>query len=197
MNQTIQNLAKAFVGESIARNRYSIYSKIARVEGYEQISAIFLKTAENERVHAKWFFTLIHEPNHAKNNNKNTIKAIDVGLSVPVTFGNTKENLKSAIEGEKYEYEELYPVFASVAEREGFGDLASRLRAIAKAEQHHAERYRKLLEQLEKGTLFKKDDEREWACRECGYVHVGKEPPAKCPSCDHAKGFYQLKCETY
>ena len=194
MNETIQNLAKAFVGESQARNRYSFYAKIAKEEGYVQISEIFLITAENEKEHAKWLFRLIKE---LKQKSGEELEAIKIDAEVPTTLGTTMENLKSAIEGEKYEYTDMYPGFAKVAQEEGFPEIAGRLRAIATSEEHHEERFKKLLEQLEAGTVFKKSEKVWWYCRECGYHFFGEEPPGKCPSCDHAKGYYQIKCEEY
>ena len=192
MKETIKNLVKAFIGESQARNRYSFYAKIAQKEGYEQIGAIFLDTAENEKTHAKRIFEHITELN--KNQGA---KKIQVEAEAPLTYGTTEENLQSAIEGENYEAEEMYPQFAETAEKESLPKIAGRLRAIAIAERHHQERYQKLLQEIKNKTIFKKQTETEWVCRECGYVHKGKEPPKKCPSCDHERSFYQIKCETY
>lgn len=194
MEKTIENLAKAFVGESQARNRYTFYSKIAKKEGFEQIAEIFLITAENEREHASWLFKLINE---LKKKSKKKIEEIKIEASVPTVLGSTTENLKAAIAGENYEYTKMYPEFADVAEKEGLKEIAERLRAIAVAEKHHEERYKKILKEVENGTIFKKEEEVWWVCRECGYVHFGKEPPERCPSCDHEKSFYQLKCENY
>ncbi|MFH8086218.1 MAG: ferritin family protein [Candidatus Aenigmatarchaeota archaeon] len=194
MKKTIENLAKAFVGECQARNRYTFYSKVAKKEGFEQIAEIFLITAENEREHASWLFKLINE---LKKKSKEKIEEIKVEASVPTTLGSTTENLKAAIAGENYEYTKMYPEFAEIAEKEGLKEIAKRLRAIAIAEKHHEERYKKILVEVEKGTVFKKEKEVWWVCRECGYVHFGKEPPERCPSCDHERSFYQLKCEEY
>lgn len=194
MKKTIENLAKAFVGESQARNRYTFYSKVAKKEGFEQIAEIFLITAENEREHASWLFKLINE---LKKKAKEKLEEIKIEASVPTTFGTTAENLKAAIKGENYEYTKMYPEFADVAEKEGFPEIAKRLRAIAIAEKHHEERYKKILKEVEAGTIFKKEKEVWWVCRECGYIHFGKEPPERCPSCDHEKSFYQIKCEEY
>jgi rubrerythrin len=194
MFKTIENLTKAFIGESQARNRYTIYSKTARNEGFEQISEIFLLTADNEREHAKWLFTLINE---LKKNSKEKLDEIKVEASAPTILGTTKENLKAAIAGENYEYTKMYPDFAGIAEKEGFPEIAKRIRSIAIAEKHHEERYKKILKEVEASTVFKKDKEVWWVCRECGYVHFGKQPPEECPSCGHAKSFYQLKCEEY
>ncbi len=187
--ETIKNLVKAFIGESQARNRYTFYSKIARKEGYEQIAEIFLITADNEKEHAKRLFEHIQE---LKKEDE-----IQVEAACPTVYGKTAENLKAAITGEHYEYTEMYPKFAKVAEKEGFKKIAARLRAIAIAEKHHEERYKKLLNEVEGKTVFKKTKEVEWVCRECGYVHKGKQAPPKCPSCDHEQSFYQVKCECY
>ncbi len=188
--KTLQNLAKAFIGESQARNRYDFYAKVAKKEGYEQISEIFSITAENEKTHAKRLFEHIQGL-------KSDDQDILVDSSAPTVYKNTVENLKSAIQGENHEHTHMYPDFANVAEKEGYSDIAIRLRSIAKAEEHHEQRFKKLLEQLEAQTIFKKDQEVEWTCRECGYTYKGTEPPEKCPSCDHPKAFYQLKCEQY
>ncbi|KYC53358.1 MAG: Rubrerythrin [Candidatus Methanofastidiosum methylothiophilum] len=193
MSKTIENLTKAFIGESMARNRYTIYSKIAQKEGYEQISELFLLTADNEREHAKWLFRLINDIKKGDGNPKE----IKVEAEAPLILGNTIENIKGAIEGENYEYTKMYPEFANVAEKEGFKDVADRLRAIAVAEKHHEERYKKLLKELEAGTLFKKKEKVVWVCRKCGYIHEGNEPPEKCPSCNHEKAYFERQCEVY
>lgn len=194
MKKTIENLAKAFIGESQARNRYGFYSKVAKKEGFEQIAEIFLITAENEREHASWLFKLINELKKKSNMNLDGIK---VEASVPTIFGTTAENLEVAIAGENYEYTKMYPEFANIAEKEGLSEIAQRLRAIAKAEEHHEERYKKLLGEVRAGTVFKKEKAIWWVCRECGYAHFGTEPPKECPSCGHSKSFYQVKCEEY
>lgn len=194
MKDTIKNLAKAFIGESQARNRYTFYAKVAKKEGFEQIAEIFLITAENEKEHASWLFRLMNE---LKKKSKGNFDEIKVEAAAPVVFGNTAKNLKAAIAGENYEYTKMYPEFADVAEKEGFPKIAKRLRAIAKAEEHHEERYKKLLKEVLAGTVFKKDKKVWWVCRECGYVHFGKQPPSRCPSCNHERSFYQIKCEEY
>lgn len=190
MNETLKNLAKAFIGESQARNRYAFFAKVAQKEGFEQIGEIFLLTAENEKIHAKRLFEHIQEF-------KEKPEELKVEASAPTVYGTTEENLKAAIAGENYEYTEMYPEFAAVADKEGFPKIAARMRATAVAEKHHEERYKKLLKEVEAGTVFKKQKETWWVCRECGYVHYGKQPPEKCPSCDHPKAFYQIKCEEY
>jgi rubrerythrin len=193
MNKTIQNLTKAFLGECQARNRYTFFASTARNEGFEQIAAIFLETADQEKTHAKELYKLINTLKEKEEIKEN----LKIESDVPIIFSTTKENIKSAIAGENHEYTSMYPEFADVAEEEGFNDIAKKLRAIAKAEQHHEERYKKILEHLENGTTFKRDEETIWVCRECGYMHVGKEAPEKCPSCDHPQAFYQVKCEEY
>ncbi|MCL4476342.1 MAG: rubrerythrin family protein [Nitrospirae bacterium] len=194
MQKTIENLTKAFIGESQARNRYTFYSKIAQKEGFDQISEIFLVTADNEREHAKWLFRLINE---LKKKSNEDLSEIIVEAAAPTVLGNTVENLKAAIAGEHYEYSKMYPEFADVAEKEGFSEIAKRLRAIAKAEEHHEERYRKLLKEVEGSTVFKKSRKVYWVCRKCGYIHEGEAPPEKCPSCDHELNYFQIKCEEY
>ena len=194
MKETIKNLTKAFVGESQARNRYTFYAKIARDEGYEQIAAIFMLTADQEKAHAKRLFEHINE---LKKQSDEDLSEIKVEAAAPTTYGITIENLKESIAGENFEYTKMYPEFADQAETDGFPEIAIRLRSIAKAEEHHEERYKKILAQLEAGTIFQKDKEVWWVCRECGYVHFGVNPPEKCPSCDHPRAFYEIKCEEY
>lgn len=194
MRKTLENLAKAFAGESQARNRYTFYAKIARTEGYEQLAANFDETANQEKEHASWLLKLMQE---LKKKIGGDLHELVVEAKVPTVRGTTIENLKSAAAGEKYEYTEMYPEFAKVADEEGMPEIAKRIRAIAVAESHHEERYLKFIAQLEAGTIFKKDKEVTWVCRECGYVHTGFEPPETCPSCGHSRGFYQVKCEEY
>jgi rubrerythrin len=194
MKKTVENLTKAFIGESQARNRYTFYARVAQKEGYEQICEIFTVTAENEKIHAKRLFEQINE---LKKKSKEKLDPILVEADAPTTYGTTIENLKAAIAGEHHEHSVMYPEFAGIAKNEGLPELAKRLLAIAKAEEHHEERYKKLLKELEDGTVFKKKKEIWWVCRECGYMHFGKEPPVKCPACDHPTAFYQVKCEEY
>ncbi|PKP54570.1 MAG: rubrerythrin family protein [Candidatus Altiarchaeales archaeon HGW-Altiarchaeales-3] len=185
-----ENLMAAFIGESQARNRYAMYAKIAQKEGYEQISELFLLTAENEREHAKWLYRMLG--NIGVDNEEITLT-----VSAPVISGNTAENLKYAIAGENHEYTTMYPDFADESEKEGYTDIAKRLRAIASAEKHHEERYIKLLCEVENETVFKKPEKVSWVCRKCGYVHEGCDPPEKCPSCDHPPNYFEIKCEKY
>ena len=192
MKNTIQNLAKAFVGESQARNRYAIYAKIAKKEGFEQISEIFLLTAENEREHAKWLFRLINE---LKKKSAENLDEIKIEAGVPTTLGDTAENLKAAIAGENFEQTQMYPEFAEIAEKEGLTEIAERLRSIAIAERHHEKRFRKLLAEVEGNSVFKKEEKVYWVCRKCGYLHEGVEAPEKCPSCDHPQSYFEVGCE--
>lgn len=194
MEETIKNLAKAFIGESQARNRYSFYAKTAQKEGLEQISELFLVTADNEREHAKWLFRLINELKKKSNEKLDEIK---VEAVTPTILESTTENLKAAIAGEHYENTEMYPSFAETADKEGLGEIAARLRAISRAEEHHEERYTKLLAEVEGKTVFRKEKKVSWLCRKCGFVHQGNEPPQKCPSCNHERNYFQLKCEEY
>ncbi len=183
---TEKNLLAAFAGESQARNRYTYFASAAKKEGYEQISAIFLETSENEKEHAKRFF-----------------KFLEGGMAeFTATFpagriGTTAENLKAAAEGENEEWTKLYPGFAKAAEEEGFKDVAEAFRSIAKVEVEHEQRYRKLLENVERGNVFKKDKSSIWKCRNCGYHHEGAEAPGLCPACLHPKGFFELLAENY
>ena len=184
--QTEKNLLTAFAGESQARNRYNYFASKAKKEGYVQISNIFAETADNEKEHAKRLFKFLEGGD----------ALVEAAFPAGV-IGTTAENLKAAIAGENYEHTEMYPGFADAAEKEGLPEIAARLRAIAKAEEHHEERYSKLLSEIEGKTLFKKDKKLQWVCRKCGYVHEGEEPPEECPSCSHPSSYFQLKCEEY
>ncbi len=181
--ETLKNLVKAFIGESMARNRYTFYAKVAKDEGYVFIQRVFLETAENEKEHAENLLKFIQQL-------RGDSEALVVEAEAPLVWGSTVDNLKTAIAGEHYENSEMYPKFAEIAEKEGYREIAERLKAIAKAEEHHEKRYRRLLEEIEKGTFFKRDKEVAWVCLECGYVHYGTEPPEKCPSCGHPKSYY-------
>lgn len=190
MERTLKNLAAAFAGESQARNRYTMYSKVAKKEGYEQIAGIFLETADQEREHASILFKLIQT---LKSGND----AIKIEAEVPTVYETTAENLQAAANGENYENQTMYPDFAKIAEEEGLPQIAAKLRMIGKAEEHHEERYLKLLEQVKAKTVFEKDEETFWVCRECGYMHFGKRPPETCPVCEHPAAYYQVKAEIY
>lgn len=194
MKKTMENLTKAFIGESQARNRYTFYAKIAKKEGYPQISDIFLKTAENEREHAKWLYRLINE---LIEESEETIESIFVEAEAPITLASTIDNIKAAIAGEHYENTEMYPEFARVADEEGYPEIAKRLRAISHAEEHHEDRYKKLLQVIETGTAFEKTKEVKWVCQKCGYTHTATKPPEKCPSCDHPTQYFEILCEDY
>lgn len=190
MSKTLENLSKAFAGESQARNRYTMFSKVAKKEGYEQIAAIFLETADQEREHASKLFEYINEI-------KEGINVVNVETSVPNIYSNTIDNLKSAIAGETDEFENMYPNFAQIAIEEGYTEIGNKLNLIAVAEKHHKERYEKLLKNLEENKVFKKDKKVFWVCRECGFVYYGESAPEVCPCCGHAQAFYQVQEENY
>lgn len=194
MKETIKNLTMAFVWESQARNRYDLYAKVAKKEWFVQISNIFMETALQEKQHAKWFWNMLQEIKKDEWMDENMI---DVPTSTASRYWDTLTNLKTAIEGENEEYSELYPQFAKIAEEEWYPQFAKRIRAIMVSEMHHEERFKKLYEQVEAKTVFKKDEEIERVCMECGYVHKWKNAPDLCPSCDHPTGHYIRKCEKY
>ncbi len=184
--KTEKNLLTAFAGESQARNRYTYFSSVAKKEGYEQISWIFLDTADNEKEHAKRLFKFL-EGGEAE-----IQAAFPAGI-----IGDTKINLKQAAAGENYEYTKMYPEFAKIARQEGFEEIAKVFEAIAVAEEGHEKRYLKLLENIEKGLVFKKLQSVKWRCRNCGYIHEGLEAPQRCPSCDHPQAYFELLAENY
>jgi rubrerythrin len=194
MSKTLIGVVQAFIGESQARNRYNIYAKIALQEGYQQIAEIFNITADNERVHAKNFWRAAQS---VMEQTGKSMPEITVDALAPLKVGSTIDNLKAAIEGETYEHTKMYPDIATTAEKEGFQAIAHQVRAIARAEVHHASRYTNLLKQLEAKTVFKKKKPIQWVCRECGYIHTGEEPPEQCPSCFHPREYFQVLCETY
>ena len=193
MEKTIKNLAAAFIGESQARNRYTLYSKVAKKEGYEKIAAIFELTANQEKEHAKWLMRMINELK-SKADNSSEYDEIMVEAGCPTILKDTINNLKSAIAGENYEHTSMYPEFAKIAEEEGLTEIAKRLRAIAVAESFHEERYQKLLAELEKNSVFKREEKTYWICRNCGYIHEGPEAPEECPSCSHPRAYFEEKC---
>ncbi|MFZ5639809.1 MAG: rubrerythrin [Bacillota bacterium] len=165
--KTIENLKAAFAGESQARNKYTFFASVARKEGWLEIAEIFEETAKNEKEHAEIILKLL--------------KGI----------GDSKQNLQAAIDGESYEWEDMYPSFAKAAREEGQTEAARFFEEVAKVEKYHAERYRKMLAALETGTLLKDEARVAWQCRECGYIYEGTEPPAKCPLCGHAREYYK------
>jgi len=184
--RTEKNILTAFAGESQARNRYTFFASQARKEGYEQIAAVFLETANNEKEHAERLFKFLEGGE------------VEIKASFPAgVIGNTKENLKAAAAGENYEHTKMYPEFARVAQEEGFHEIAVVFRAIAVAEKGHERRYLSLLENIEKDRVFKREKVVRWRCRNCGYIHEGKEAPEKCPSCAHPRDYFELLCENY
>ena len=185
-SKTEKNLLIAFAGESQARNRYSYYAKVAKKEGYVQISAIFERTAEQERAHAKTLLKFLEGGE------------VEITASYPVTPpGTTMENLHNAAQGEEHEFEEMYPEFAQIAEDEGFAIIATTMRAIAGAEKQHAATYRTLIANIEAEKVFESDEEVTWYCRKCGFTHKGKKAPKKCPACSHPQGYFELLAENY
>lgn len=184
--ETEKNLLKSFAGESQARSRYTMFSKIAKKEGFEQIAAIFLETAEQELEHAKKFFRYLEGG------------MVEITAAYPAGIeGTTAENLKAAAEGENEEWTDLYPQFAETAEAEGFANIAATFRKIAKVEAEHEKRYLKLLERVTKEEVFKREEETTWQCRNCGYVHTGKEAPKACPACAHPQAYFEEEKQNY
>ncbi len=171
--QTEKNLRTAFSGESEARNKYTFFASVAKKEGYEQIAALFLKTADNEKEHAKLWFKELN------------------GL------GDTSENLVSAADGENFEWTDMYAGFAKTAEEEGFPELAARFRLVAEIEKHHEERYRALLKNIETATVFEKSEVKVWECRNCGHIVVGTKAPEICPTCNHPQSYFEIHAENY
>ncbi len=174
-SRTEANLMAAFAGESQARNKYTYYASKAKKDGYEQIAALFLETAENEKEHAKIWFKLLH------------------GGAVP----STEENLVDAAAGENYEWTDMYAGFAKEAREEGFDDIAALFEMVAKIEKEHEERYLKLLANIKDGVVFSKDGDTIWKCRNCGHIVVGKKAPELCPVCAHPKAYFEVKAENY
>ena len=172
--QTEKNLEAAFAGESMARNKYTYYASKAKKEGYEQIAALFLKTADNEKEHAKLWFKELHN-------------------GMP----NTEVNLLDAAEGENYEWTDMYAGFADTAEKEGFHELAAKFRLVAAIEKHHEERYRALLQNVETKTVFEKIEVKVWECRNCGHIVVGTAAPEVCPTCDHPRAYFEVNAKNY
>ena len=185
-SRTEKNLLIAFAGESQARNRYSYYAKVAKKEGYVQISSIFECTAEQERAHAKTLLKFLEGGE------------VEITASYPATPPeSTMKNLENAALGEEHEFEEMYPEFAQIAEDEGFAIIATTMRAIAAAEKQHAATYRKLIANIRVDKVFEKDEDVTWYCRKCGFTHKGKKAPKKCPACSHSQGYFELLAENY
>lgn len=171
--QTEKNLEAAFAGESQARNKYTYFASKAKKEGFEQISSLFLKTADNEKEHAKMWFKELNG------------------------IGDTAENLKAAADGENYEWTDMYEGFAKTAEEEGFVELAAKFRAVAAIEKAHEERYRALLNNVETAQVFEKSEVKVWECRNCGHIVVGTKAPEVCPVCDHPQSYFEVRAENY
>ncbi|MDE7041334.1 MAG: rubrerythrin family protein [Oscillospiraceae bacterium] len=171
--QTEKNLEAAFAGESQARNKYTYFASKAKKEGFEQIAALFLKTADNEKEHAKMWFKELED------------------------IGSTAENLAAAAAGENFEWTDMYAGFAETAEKEGFPELAAKFRMVAAIEKHHEERYRALLRNVEAQEVFKKSDVKVWECRNCGHIVVGEQAPDICPTCAHPQAYFEISAENY
>ncbi len=171
--QTEKNLQAAFAGESQARNKYTYFASVAKKEGMEQISALFLKTADNEKEHAKLWFKELQG------------------------IGNTAENLEQAADGENYEWTDMYAGFAKTAEEEGFPELAQKFRMVAEIEKRHEERYRALLRNVETAQVFEKSEVKVWECRNCGHIVVGTKAPEVCPVCNHPQSFFEVHCDNF
>lgn len=171
--ETEKNLMKAFAGESEARNKYTYFASKAKKEGFEQIAELFLKTADNEKEHAKMWFKELNGIN------------------------STKENLEAAADGENYEWTDMYEQFAKTAEEEGFNDLAAKFRAVALIEKHHEERYRKLLQNVEMMQVFEKSEVKIWECRNCGHIVVGTKAPEVCPVCNHPQSYFEISANNF
>ncbi len=184
--KTEKNLLCSFAGESQARNRYTFYASIAKKEGYEQIAAIFMETAENEKEHAKRFFKLLGET------------CAEITGTFPAGLGDTLTNLKHAAEGELEEWSILYPEAAKTATEEGFPEIAMVFKKIAEVEKHHQERYVALYENLKNCKVFEKDEATDWKCRNCGYIHSkSKVAPKLCPACAHPQAHFEVSCDNY
>ena len=184
--QTEKNLLKAFAGESQAKNRYTYFSKVAKNEGFEQIAAIFLETAMQEEQHAKTFFKFLEGG------------MVEITASYPAgIIGTTLDNLHAAADGENEEWTLLYPAFAEIAEKEGFKKIATAFRLIAKVEKEHEDRYRILFERVKSETVFSREEEIEWQCRKCGYVHKSKKALKNCPVCNHPEAYFEEKGTNY
>lgn len=171
--KTEKNLEAAFSGESQARNKYTYFASVAKKQGFEQIADLFLKTANNEKEHAKMWFKELNG------------------------IGDTADNLKSAAEGENYEWTDMYVEFAKTAEEEGFTELAHKFRLVAAVEKHHEERYRALLKNIETAEVFEKSEVKVWECRNCGHIVVGTSAPEVCPTCNHPQSFFEISAENY
>ena len=184
--QTEKNLLKSFAGESHARSRYKFFASKARKEGYEQIAAVFEETAEQEKEHAERFFKFLEGG------------MVEITACYPAgVIGDTMENLRAAAEGENEEWVDLYPEFARIADEEGFPAIATAWRKISEVEAFHEQRYRKLLSRVESGQVFERDEEIEWQCRNCGYVHKGKSAPKACPACVHPQAYFEPRRDNY
>ena len=190
--KTRENLLKAFAGESQARNRYTMYAKVADKEGYKQIAKLFMETAENEYQHAKRFFNFLVE------GLKDELPtAVEITADYPVAYGDTAENLRAAAAGENEEWTDLYPAFAKVAKEEGFPEISAAWLKIADVEERHETRFLKLKDNVDKDMVFTKEETVEWICLKCGHVHTGASAPKLCPACLHPQPYFEMFVENY
>ncbi|SFR10897.1 rubrerythrin [Desulfoscipio geothermicus] len=184
--RTEKNILTAFAGESQARNRYTYFASVAKKEGYEQIAAVFLETADHEKEHAKRLFKFLQGGE------------AEITASFPAgTIGSTEENLRASAAGENHEHTDMYPEFAKVADEEGFPEIAAVFRAIARAEDGHERRFNALLENIKQNKVFQREEKVIWKCRNCGYLHEGESAPENCPACAHPRSYYELWCANY
>jgi rubrerythrin len=190
--KTLENLMKAFAGESQARNRYTYFASTARKEGYLQIESIFLETADNEKEHAKRFYKLI-----LQGLGEEAPAEVTINASYPVALGSTLDNLKAAASGENDEWTNLYPKFAEAAIEEGFIEVAIAFERISEVEKQHEKRYLKLYENIKNDTVFKKSEPVFWKCRNCGFIYEGLSAPEGCPACQHPKAYFEVLSENY
>lgn len=190
--RTAENLLKSFAGESQARMRYTYYASAAKKEGFMQIANVFIETADNEKEHAKRFFKFLNEDPEIAG------KPVEITAGYPAGgLSTTRKNLKMSAAGENEEWTELYPMFADIAEEEGFDDIAMVYRKIAEVEQKHEARFKALAKNIANETVFKKETEVLWKCNNCGYIHTGLEAPIKCPACAHPQSYFEMFVETY
>ncbi|TGE31531.1 rubrerythrin [Desulfosporosinus sp. Sb-LF] len=183
--ETFKNLSNAFAGESQARNRYSFFGGVAKKEGYQHIQAIFEETAANEREHAQVFYKLLVA------HTQDATQIIHVDADYPLVYKDTVTNLRAAAAGEREEWAEIYSKFGTIAEKEGFPDIAKAFKTIAEVEKHHMERFEHYADGIANGTIFKKDKPTAWKCTNCGYIHEGPEAPDVCPACAHPQGYFE------
>ena len=189
--ETFKNLSKAFAGESQARNRYIFFASVAKTEGHQHIQGVFEETAANEKEHAEVFYKLLVA------HNQEATQVIHVDADYPLVLKDTLTNLRASAAGEREEWEEIYSSFGAIASKEGFADIANAFQKIAEVEKHHMTRFEHYVNEIEKGTLYKKEKPTVWKCTNCGYIHEGPEAPGICPACSHPQGYFEELPEVY